>query len=207
RLLPQSQVTTLDNTQAAFRAIAEGSVDGYIGDALALSTLLKNSPKDSLVLSILPDLPADHLHFAVKKGKHKLLSRINFALEDIKSHSVQAIYNQWLTPAQHGMLLEYGALNLTQDEKNWLGKNPKITVGVNANWAPYDFLTGQQHTGLSADVLGLIGNILGVTFTPVAYSSEEAKHTAFEKGDLMALTGATPSAEARRTMDFSQPYS
>jgi signal transduction histidine kinase/ABC-type amino acid transport substrate-binding protein/CheY-like chemotaxis protein len=207
RLLPQSQVTTLDNTQAAFRAIAEGSVDGYIGDALALSTLLKNSPKDSLVLSILPDLPADHLHFAVKKGKHKLLSRINFALEDIKSHSVQAIYNQWLTPAQHGMLLEYGALNLTQDEKNWLGKNPKITVGVNANWAPYDFLTGQQHTGLSADVLGLIGNILGVTFTPVAYSSEEAKQTAFEKGDLMVLTGATPSAEARRTMDFSQPYS
>ncbi|MGR5210073.1 transporter substrate-binding domain-containing protein [Vibrio rotiferianus] len=206
-LLPQSQVTTLDNTQAAFEAIAEGSVDGYIGDALALSTLLKNTPRESLVLSILPDLPADHLHFAVKKGKHKLLSRINFALEDIKSQSIQAIYNQWLTPAQHGMLLDYGALKLTQEEKTWLDKNPTITVGVDANWAPYDFLDGEQYSGLSADVLGLISNILGVTFIPVAYSSETEKQIAFENGELMALTGATPSAETRRTMDFSQPYS
>ncbi|MFA0648412.1 substrate-binding periplasmic protein, partial [Vibrio cyclitrophicus] len=87
-LLPDSRITTLDSTQAAFTAIQENSVDAYIGDALALSALLQEQPRDSLTLSVLPDLPADHLHFAVKKGKHRLLSRINFALQDIKVGSL-----------------------------------------------------------------------------------------------------------------------
>ncbi|MFA0016493.1 transporter substrate-binding domain-containing protein, partial [Vibrio lentus] len=51
-LLPESRITTLDSTQAAFTAIQENSVDAYIGDALALSALLREQPKDSLTLSV-----------------------------------------------------------------------------------------------------------------------------------------------------------
>ena len=105
-------MTTLNSTQAAFSAIKENRVDAYIGDALALSALLREQPQESLMLSLLPDLPADHLHFAIKKGKHKLLSRINFALEDIKADSLHSIYNQWLAPSQHSMLLDLSLIHI-----------------------------------------------------------------------------------------------
>ncbi|WP_454442735.1 transporter substrate-binding domain-containing protein [Vibrio bathopelagicus] len=207
-LLPESRITTLDSTQAAFTAIQENRVDAYIGDALALSALLREQPRDSLTLSVLPDLPADHLHFAVKKGKHKLLSRINFALEDIKEGSLQSIYNQWLAPSQHSMLLDYGTLNLTQDEKNWLDSHPSIPVGTHANWYPYDFTNEQQqHSGLSADVLKLISNVLGVSFESTTYLTPEAAEVAFNRGETMVLTNITPTTDKARYMDFTQAYS
>ncbi|CAK1829728.1 two-component system, NarL family, sensor histidine kinase EvgS [Vibrio crassostreae] len=207
-LLPESRITTLDSTQAAFTAVEENHVDAYIGDALSLSALLREQPKDSLTLSVLPDLPADHLHFAVKKGKHKLLSRINFALEDIKQDSLQSIYNQWLAPSQHSMLLDYGTLNLTQDEKNWLDKNPSIPVGTHSNWYPYDFTNEQQqHSGLSADVLNLISNVLGVSFESTTYLTPEAAEVAFNNGETMVLTNITPTTDKARYMDFTQAYS
>ncbi|WP_052878978.1 transporter substrate-binding domain-containing protein [Vibrio coralliirubri] len=207
-LLPESRITTLDSTQAAFTAIQENRVDAYIGDALALSALLREQPRDSLTLSVLPDLPADHLHFAVKKGTHKLLSRINFALEDIKQDSLQSIYNQWLAPSQHSMLLDYGTLNLTQDEKNWLNSNPNIPIGTHANWYPYDFTNEQQqHSGLSADVLNLISNVLGVSFKSTTYLTPEAAEVAFNNGETMVLTNITPTTDKARYMDFTQAYS
>ncbi|CAK1882287.1 two-component system, NarL family, sensor histidine kinase EvgS [Vibrio crassostreae] len=207
-LLPESRITTLDSTQAAFTAVEENHVDAYIGDALSLSALLREQPKDSLTLSVLPDLPADHLHFAVKKGKHKLLSRINFALEDIKQDSLQSIYNQWLAPSQHSMLLDYGTLNLTQDEKNWLDKNPSIPVGTHSSWYPYDFTNEQQqHSGLSADVLNLISNVLGVSFESTTYLTPEAAEVAFNNGETMVLTNITPTTDKARYMDFTQAYS
>ena len=207
-LLPESRITTLDSTQAAFTAIQKNSVDAYIGDALALSALLREQPKDSLTLSVLPDLPADHLHFAIKKGKHKLLSRINFALQDIKEGSLQSIYNQWLAPSQHSMLLNYGTLNLTQDEKNWLDNNPNIPVGTHSNWYPYDFTDEQlQHSGLSADVLNLVSNVLGVSFESTTYLTPEAAEVAFNRGETMVLTNITPTTDKARYMDFTQAYS
>ncbi|MFA0501527.1 transporter substrate-binding domain-containing protein, partial [Vibrio sp. 10N.222.46.A1] len=207
-LLPDSRITTLDSTQAAFTAIQENSVDAYIGDALALSALLQEQPRDSLTLSVLPDLPADHLHFAVKKGKHRLLSRINFALQDIKVGSLQSIYNQWLAPSQHSMLLNYGTLNLTQDEKNWLDSNPSIPVGTHSNWYPYDFTNEQQqHSGLSADILNLISNVLGVSFESTTYLTPEAAEVAFNNGETMVLTNITPTTDKARYMDFTQAYS
>ncbi|WP_286293999.1 transporter substrate-binding domain-containing protein [Vibrio apostichopi] len=207
-LLPDSRITTLNSTQAAFTAIQENSVDAYIGDALALSALLREQPKDSLTLSVLPDLPADHLHFATKKGKHKLLSRINFALQDIKEGSLQSIYNQWLAPSQHSMLLNYGTLSLTQDEKNWLDNNPNIPVGTHSSWYPYDFTDEQQqHSGLSADVLNLVSNVLGVSFESTTYLTPEAAEVAFNRGETMVLTNITPTTDKARYMDFTQAYS
>lgn len=207
-LLPDSRVTTLNSTQAAFSAIKENRVDAYIGDALALSALLREQPQDSLMLSLLPDLPADHLHFAVNKGKHKLLTRINFALEDIKADSLQSIYNQWLAPSQHSMLLDYGTLNLTQEEQDWLERNPTIPVGTHSHWYPYDFINEQkQHDGLSADVLKLIGNVLGVSFEPTTYLTTEAAEIAFNRGESMILTNMTPTSDKARYMDFTQAYS
>ena len=207
-LLPDSRITKLTSTQDAFLAIKENQVDAYIGDALALSALLREQPQESLMLSLLPDLPADHLHFAVKKGKHRLLSRINFALEDIKQDSLTSIYNQWLAPSQHSMLLNYGTLNLTLEEQEWLERNPTIPVGVNGHWYPYDFINDQkQHDGLSADVLKLIGNVLGVSFETKTYLTTEAAEVAFNRGETMLLTNMTPTSEKARYMDFTQAYS
>ncbi|MDO6542606.1 transporter substrate-binding domain-containing protein [Photobacterium sanguinicancri] len=206
-LLPQSLIRTENSSQDALDAVNTGRSDGYIGDALALSTMLRDQVHNDLTLSLLPDLPPDHLHLAVHKGKHKLLSRINFALEDIKANALQAIYNQWFSPYQRTMMVDYGQIGLTQDEKNWLAKNPKISIGVHRQWAPFDFMNERkQHDGLSADVLSLLSNMLGVKFISSALPVFSSTQQAFTDGELMMLSAVTPTNETVRVMDFSLPY-
>ncbi len=206
-ILPQSKILTENSSQDALSAVRANRSDGYIGDALALSTMLRDQNFNDLTLSVLPDLPADHLHIAVQKGKHKLLTRINFALEDIKDNALQAIYNQWLTPSQHTMMVNYGQIGLTQDEQNWLEQHPQISAGVHRRWAPFDFINRKnQHDGLSADVLNLLGNMLSVQFTPTAQPEFSSTQEAFADGELMMLAATTPTKETLRVMDFSLPY-
>ncbi|OZS44885.1 transporter substrate-binding domain-containing protein [Photobacterium sanguinicancri] len=206
-LLPQSLIRTENSSEDALDAVNTGRSDGYIGDALALSTLLRDQVRNDLTLSLLPDLPPDHLHIAVHKGKHKLLSRINFALEDIKANALQAVYNQWLSPSQRTMMVNYGQIGLTQDEKNWLAQNPTISVGVHRQWAPFDFMNKRkQHDGLSADVLLLLSNMLGVKFISSPLPAFSSTPQAFTDGELMMLSAVTPTNETVRVMDFSLPY-
>ncbi|MCW8328350.1 transporter substrate-binding domain-containing protein [Photobacterium sp. SDRW27] len=206
-LIPETTLFSVADSQHAIEAIQSGKADGYIGDSVVLSDLLQLQNDTSLELSILPGLPTNHLHFATQKGKHKLLSRINFALEDIKAHTLKAIYNQWLTPEQINMFTNYGQLRLTAEERGWLDKNPYLTIGVRDNWAPYDYLNTQNaHTGLTADLLTILSNELGVKFKISSQKQFSDLNQAFLDGELMMLSALSQTAAQEKLMYFSSPY-
>ena len=206
-ILPWAQLRPVPDSAVALTSIIQKEAKGYIGDAVVLSNLIKQLGDSRLTLSILPDLPTNHLHFSTPKGKHRLLNRINFALEDIKADSLKSIYNQWLTPDQLNMFAHYGHLNLSQEERSWLEANPTITVGVHNDWAPYDFISEQaHHSGLTADLLKIIANELGVKFEIVTKPTYPALREAFANGEFMMLSALAETPEDALQMHFSTPY-
>jgi len=56
-------------------------------------------------------------------------------------------------------------LIFTKEELTWIKNNPKIKVGVDANWPPFDYIdiTG-QHQGVSSEYLNLITKYTGLRF-------------------------------------------
>lgn len=206
-LMPNISLFSVTDSRHAIEAILSAKANGYIGDAVVLSHLLRQNNDPSLELSILPGLPTNHLHFAIKKGKHKLLSRINFALEDIKNQSLKAIYNQWLNPGQINMFTNYGQLRLSPEERSWLDKHPYITVGVHRDWAPYDYLNADKvHSGLTADLLNILGNELGVKFQISSKKQYSEITQAFHDGELMMLSALPQTPAQDKLMYFSAPY-
>lgn len=206
-LMPKTTLVPVSNSLQAIEAVRQSKADGYIGDAVVLSDLLRQHNDPSLELSILPGLPTNHLHFATQKGKHKLLSRINFALEDIKSQSLTAIYNQWLNPGQINMFTNYGQLRLSPEERSWLDKNPYITIGVHRDWAPYDYINVDKiHSGLTADLLNIISNELGVKFEISSKRTYSELNRAFHDGELMMLSALPETPTQDKLMYFSTPY-
>ncbi|OLQ75245.1 hypothetical protein BIT28_09950 [Photobacterium proteolyticum] len=206
-LMPKTTLVPVSNSLQAIEAVQQSKADGYIGDAVVLSDLLRQHNDPSLELSILPGLPTNHLHFATQKGKHKLLSRINFALEDIKNQSLTAIYNQWLNPGQINMFTNYGQLRLSPEERSWLDKNPYITIGVHNDWAPYDYINADTiHSGLTADLLNIISNELGVKFEISSKKNYSELNRAFHDGELMMLSALPETPTQDKLMYFSTPY-
>jgi len=52
----------------------------------------------------------------------------------------------------------------TQQEQNWINKNPIVTVGGGPDWAPIDFVEDDRYKGIANDYLDIISQKTGLTF-------------------------------------------
>ncbi len=55
-------------------------------------------------------------------------------------------------------------INLTQEEKIWLEKHSKLRLGIDINWAPFEFVQEGEYKGIAADYVNLLHEMLGVEF-------------------------------------------
>lgn len=97
-------------------------------------------------------------------------------------------------------------ISFTQSEKKWIAQNPKVVLGADHNWPPYDFvLKNGTHTGISADYLALVSQKSGLKFevkTDVwANVMEDMRES---KLDGLSCAMKTPKRE--KFLNFSLPY-
>lgn len=96
--------------------------------------------------------------------------------------------------------------NFTQQELEWINKNPIITYGAETNWAPYDFVDKQKkHIGISNDYLKLISLKSGLKFKAnIDVWDTLLKKIRHQEIDL--LPSIYISDSRKKYLIFSQPY-
>jgi PAS domain S-box-containing protein len=96
---------------------------------------------------------------------------------------------------------------LTQEEKNWIRDNPKVTVGADLDFAPIEQLdkTG-KYIGVTADFLALISEKTGLTFNVDTTHTWAQSIERIKAGKIQMLSAAVSSPQRRKFLDFSQPY-
>ncbi len=100
-----------------------------------------------------------------------------------------------------------GALTLTAEEQAWLRAHPKLRLGVDASWPPFEYRDRNgSYQGLAADYIALIEKRLGVVLEPMPIDNwsqvvEQAQHN---RVDLLPGIMSTP--ERRRYLTFTRPY-
>ena len=79
----------------------------------------------------------------------------------------------------------------------------KITVGLSADYPPFEFKQGEEIIGLDVDLAKEIGNQLGVEieFKDMAFAS---LLSALNQGEIdMVISSVGPNEERRKNFDFS----
>lgn len=98
-------------------------------------------------------------------------------------------------------------LNLTQEECDWLIKNPVIRVGVDEGYPPANFWDESgQLQGIDADFLSAISEFTGVKFELVKMESWAATVEAVKNLELDLLTCITSTPERAEFLAFTQVY-
>ncbi len=98
-------------------------------------------------------------------------------------------------------------VTLTQEDRDWIQKNPVITVGVDLDFAPIEQLDKNQHyAGVTADFLHLISRETGLTFSIDKAHTWDQSLARMRAGKIHMLGAAVPSSQRRQYMDFTQPY-
>ncbi|RXJ99462.1 hypothetical protein CRU98_05400 [Arcobacter sp. CECT 8986] len=98
------------------------------------------------------------------------------------------------------------SLVLTKKEKEWISKNPIVKVGVDSNWAPFEFKNKQDiQSGISSDYLKEISKLTGLKFD--IYSDKWSRvMQKIRLKDIDMLACADSTEDRKMYLDFTEPY-
>ncbi len=102
--------------------------------------------------------------------------------------------------------INLNALTLTQNEKEWILKNPVVKVGADQNWPPFDFIDEhKKHQGISSEYLKLISQATGLEFEIHADKWSEVMNK-IKTQELDILACAANTSQREEYLDFTQSY-
>jgi len=98
-------------------------------------------------------------------------------------------------------------LQLTEQEKTWLIEHPTIRVGMDSEYAPYEWLNKDgNYVGMAVDYLRLVEQKLGVHFEIVKGKSWDEVIEMAKQGEIDVLTSIVQTPERLKYFLFSEPY-
>lgn len=98
-------------------------------------------------------------------------------------------------------------LQLTEEEEAWLNEHPVLSLGVDPEYAPYDFVDEKgNHIGLAADYMWLISERLGVELSMEKGLSWEEVMDRSRQRRMDVVAAVTKTPERSKFLKFTQPY-
>ncbi len=209
RLFPQATQVTYENIPQMIHAVEQGELDAFIADRPSSDLALLRLGMRGDFIKLDKVLFQISLRAAVLKGDRDLLQLINKGLSAISQEEMNSILNRWLdqTTRLDVDLPLQSTLKLSQQEKAWLQQHKTLRIGIDPDFAPYEFVNASgEHQGVSADMVQLIGRKLGIDFELVPTQSweETLKLSAQREIDILPLANRTPDRD--KYLDFTAPY-
>ncbi len=98
-------------------------------------------------------------------------------------------------------------LPLTAKERHWLATHPEIRLGVDPAWAPFEFFdSDSSYSGMAADYMDLIKNILPLSMEPVADLSWSEVIEKIRQGEIDVLPCVVETPQRGEYLRFTDTY-
>ena len=98
-------------------------------------------------------------------------------------------------------------MQLTQEEKSWLLGHHTIKVGMDPDYAPYEWIDKNgNHVGIVVDYMHRLEKILDLHFEIMQDRSWPQLLDMAKKGELDMLTSIVKTPERSKYLTFSEPY-
>ena len=95
---------------------------------------------------------------------------------------------------------------LTDAEREWLKQHPVIRLGVDPQWAPFEYVENGQYKGLAADYIDLVSDQLGIDMQLVPNLSWPQVLSKAQAKELDLLPAAMKSAQRETYLNFTSSY-
>lgn len=141
------------------------------------------------------------LYIATKKDEGILASILKKAMSSVSEQQLNELKQKWQID-----LNNQSKLNLTKEQKNWLKANAPIKLGSTDNWPPFDMVENGKHTGINADYLAKLKDILGVEIQPVINHEWNGVLSDAKDGKSQGITGLPKASEYEKDFLFTQSY-
>ncbi len=173
----------VDTCEEAFTLLLKDEADVFLGLNIDHYVITKKFIVDIKPAIIFWD-ETFYVAMGVRNDDPVLQSLLKKAYDSISANEIIAIQRRWLN-----MPTEKPTTNLTQEEQNFIKKHQTIQVGVDLNFAPFEFLNPQTGVqGMSHDLLKIIAQNTGLTFLPKPQSNIDTLRHQIQTGTIDMLS-------------------
>ncbi|EXJ13478.1 transporter substrate-binding domain-containing protein [Imhoffiella purpurea] len=236
RLFSQARPTSFESIEQMIAASEQGEIDAFIADRPSTELILIRNGLRGEYKALDRDLIQIELRAAVVKENAGLLKDIESGLGAITREEMEAILSHWLGESRDfGIYLPRWSatlqsnderrdirrrgisrggkdskgvkLGLTPAERVWLERHPKVSIGVDTDWPPLEFMDqGGVHRGISADYLRLLSERLGIEFSVATDTSWSNILDRARDRELDMISTLSRTPEREQYLSFTHPY-
>ncbi len=205
RHFPKINIVTVNTFSDAIEAVLENRADMLYDTYASLSYTLKQEGINTIIpFKSTRYLGKKSIYIVTRKDLPHLSSIIQKGLNAVSEQEKRVIYNKWLGKKQK---VKKQSLTLTTEQQQWLNNHSTVRLGVDSNWAPFEFVDQSGRLqGISADVLSLVEQRLGMQFKVVWQHSwaEILEKTKSHDIDMLSSIRKTPNRE--QYLIFTEPF-
>ena len=212
---PKLQVKDYDNIAAALEAIATGQADATLGNP-AVTTWYQRRLNLDMLHFVAPTWETERVHHLIlRKDLAPVAALLDRAIESLGEQGRDEIRRRWIDAGldavgpgapQRGS----GAgnvLRLTAAEKAWIKANPVLRLGIDANYAPFEYIDENGlYSGMVADYVALLEARTGLRFEPQRGLSWEETYARGLKGDIDLFADIIKTPERESYLRFLGPF-
>ena len=160
---PNIKLLLTNSNEESVEAVSFGKADAYIGNIAVATYIIKNRYLTNLnIVNKLQDL-STKVSIAIDKNKPILFSIVKKSLAQISEKEHKKINEKWFGNFKIEEV-DNNKIVFNSLEKEFISKHPVIRVGGGPDWAPIDFVDGEEYSGIANDYLNLISTKTGLEF-------------------------------------------
>ncbi|MCW8887151.1 MAG: transporter substrate-binding domain-containing protein, partial [Motiliproteus sp.] len=208
---PDITPVEVDTALDGLWAVATGKADTYIG-VLGINTYLANKQGISnLKVAAKYGKGLNGQRIATRKDWPELAAIIDKALKAIPGPQIRQIFANWLPitieAPKPPTANKPKAINLTEAEKQWIADHPTIMLGIDPQFAPFEFINDQgQYRGMCADYVELLNRRLNLNMKIVPNQSWAMAVSQARSGELDVLPCVGMTEGRQAYLNYSDPH-
>ncbi len=191
------EVVTYDTFAYAANAMKNGNVDYVIVDKTTANAIC--SEIDGLkVIDNIP-LSSENYGIGIDKAQPELKASINAILVE-KADEIQAIKDKYMNGDEDAYV------GVTSAPKDVTKAATQLVVATNAEFAPWEYVSGTEYYGIDMEIAKLIADELEMELVIEDMDFDNVVGSVGKQGIDIAMSGITITAERLDVINFSDPY-
>lgn len=204
---PNIEHVSHNNFDEAISQLLNKNIQGIIAELPnAYAHLAKNGMNGVFVISD-EIIISNNVSAMIAKGQPKLLAKINQGIENIPVNQVVALEKQWLPTLTPFFESASTSTILKPDEINWISQNKPFSLGVDSQWAPFEFYDKNgDYSGITADYIKHAEQQLNTSLIPKEGLTWGEALTELKLGNIDVMSAVFYSEERAKELNFTDPY-
>lgn len=205
---PEMTLVPVKNTLAGLMAVSTGEVDAHIDFAAVGNYIIGQqfiTGINAIGLTSIAELDNTPLSYGVRSDWPIFVSILEKGMATITTKEDNQIRNKWL--GLSAKLLKGSELELTNKEQVWLADHKNIRLGIDPNWAPFEFFDATKtHSGITSDYVRILNERLNINMKAISGLSWSEVMEKVQSGEIDILPAAMQSPSRLEYLNFTKPY-